>query len=433
MREFSIGLLITIATLWLGCPSSPKTCTPGQQISCACPSGSLGAQACTQDGTGYGACLGCGVNSDGGSDAGAGNDGGLDAGTDGGTDGGSVSTNAVFLAIHASPDLAGLRFCFGAGAAADGSDTTIRTIAAIPHSTEAGHPYPGIFPGQGEPLPDIGDSSHVVVTVFLMKAATIQSETSLNPSEKTCDVLIGAHGQGGTLTKSQDYWQLTSFPKGSFPTSSTEILAITGCLPNPPDNTASVARCGGDWLAASGNLAALTLPLDRSIPDSSKMGVQVAHLSAAWDGVFEQLAGTQVTQHALFIASDGTSVVGAPLTNNGINFGQVLPASALAEDRSTTAQIFSFVVRTDQVPPSAPLGSYSQYLASTGPTSPGSAVLPDGGFYFGVGQNYAFVLLGDPSADQQLVLVDGGVNPSYDGHGIHVLAFPTVTSPPPFQ
>jgi len=35
---------------------SPGNCVPGQQIACACPGGTDGAQACLPDGSGYGVC-----------------------------------------------------------------------------------------------------------------------------------------------------------------------------------------------------------------------------------------------------------------------------------------------------------------------------------------------------------------------------------------
>src|SRR5204863_5255630 len=39
-------------------PADPslQACAPGQQIACVCPGGKQGAQACAQDGHGYGAC-----------------------------------------------------------------------------------------------------------------------------------------------------------------------------------------------------------------------------------------------------------------------------------------------------------------------------------------------------------------------------------------
>jgi hypothetical protein len=39
---------------------TPHLCIPGEQTSCACAGGSVGAQICQPDGQAYGPCLGCG-------------------------------------------------------------------------------------------------------------------------------------------------------------------------------------------------------------------------------------------------------------------------------------------------------------------------------------------------------------------------------------
>lgn len=56
----------------------PLACIPGQQIACPCPGGEEGAQACREDGSGFGPCLGCDTEGEGGSGAttGSGGDGG---------------------------------------------------------------------------------------------------------------------------------------------------------------------------------------------------------------------------------------------------------------------------------------------------------------------------------------------------------------------
>ena len=51
-----------------------------------------------------------------------------------------------------------------------------------------------------------------------------------------------------------------------------------------------------------------------------------------------------------------------------------------------------------------------------------------GGANFAYGQTYTFILEGDPLAQQGL-LSDGGLNPAYDGRGIHIVAFPNNFSP----
>ena len=43
--------------------------------------------------------------------------------------------------------------------------------------------------------------------------------------------------------------------------------------------------------------------------------------------------------------------------------------------------------------------------------------------------NFTLILLGDPTAQQRFS--DGGLNPVYDGHGIHFLMFPNDPPLPP--
>lgn len=46
----------TTATTATTTTSTPGACVPGQQIACACPGGTDGAQACLGDGSGFGPC-----------------------------------------------------------------------------------------------------------------------------------------------------------------------------------------------------------------------------------------------------------------------------------------------------------------------------------------------------------------------------------------
>ncbi len=52
-----------------------RTCTPGQQVSCACAGGASGVQVCASDGSGFGPCTGCTSGSSSGSGSGSGSGG----------------------------------------------------------------------------------------------------------------------------------------------------------------------------------------------------------------------------------------------------------------------------------------------------------------------------------------------------------------------
>jgi hypothetical protein len=274
--------------------------------------------------------------------------------------------------------------------------------------------------------------SSVVVTGFVILASKITAETAdAGGAEKTCDALVGMKGQGGTLTKNTDYFQLASIPKGALANDTTVLIAATGCLPKAADGTADTARCGSDWTAGGGNVAAKLFVLDRAIADATKMGAQVAHVASAWDGVIAAAHGGPVTQVTGFATPPpDASALGAPLTPTGINFDELKPM--VAASRGVVGENDFFYVRTV----GADAGLVAAFalplhtivtLTNGSPTGTG----PDGGAYFIAGTNYTFVLLGDPTA-QQLV-ADGGLNPNYKGYGLHVIAFPNDFTPPKLQ
>lgn len=72
MRHWSLLLAAVLLACSSDDPEPAKVCAPGQQIECACPGGSKGAQVCDADGGGYGACAPCAVGGGGsGGSAGA--------------------------------------------------------------------------------------------------------------------------------------------------------------------------------------------------------------------------------------------------------------------------------------------------------------------------------------------------------------------------
>jgi hypothetical protein len=390
-----------------GCSSSPKVCAPGQQIACACPGGGSGAQVCNSAGTGYGTCSGCGSGDAGAPDSGSSDSGVPDAG----------SHHGVLLAVHASADFPPARFCLGTGNQPDGGDTALGNLPALPHVTATGAPYPAVFPGTGQALPDVGDFSQVVVTPFLIQAQTIASETSTNPNEKSCQTLLGTHGQGGTLTLGTDFFPLTPIPSGSLTPNSTALVTVEGCVPSAFDGTASTMRCGADYVSA-GNLKARTHLLAGIVAGP---GSQVAHASPALDGVEDALAPSPpVTQHVSLFNPDAGAASGVALTFSGINDGQLAPSMAL----SLPAGAFQL---SNAIGVTAVDSSGNNVVASAFPLS--AVAIASGGSaatYFNASDDYVFVLVGDPTASQ--TLLDGGPN----GYAVHVVAYPENIAAPSF-
>ncbi|MFS8068588.1 MAG: hypothetical protein ACMG6S_19700, partial [Byssovorax sp.] len=72
--------------------SGGNLCIPGQQLACACVGGTMGAQTCRADGSGFDPCLGCGeTGSSGSASTGAGG-ASSGSGSGGGGQGGTAST-----------------------------------------------------------------------------------------------------------------------------------------------------------------------------------------------------------------------------------------------------------------------------------------------------------------------------------------------------
>jgi hypothetical protein len=76
MRTFTLvfAALIAAGAAAVACGSSSDNngttaCVSGDQKSCACPGGGMGAQVCKADGSGYGLCMGCSVVDSGAQDA----------------------------------------------------------------------------------------------------------------------------------------------------------------------------------------------------------------------------------------------------------------------------------------------------------------------------------------------------------------------------
>src|SRR5262249_46971433 len=156
-------------------------------------------------------------------------------------------------------------------------------------------------------------------------------------------------------------------------------------------------------------------------------GVVAAYNSAA-------TGGADVTEHPIFLDQNGGMQVGASITpgSYGINFGQIAPVPALAEDSSVYNESDYFDVVTNCV--CAYINPFSRVvlrLTQIADLSSGTGWAPDGGLYFTAGENYTFVILGDPTAEP-INYPDGGPDSAYTGFGVHVLAYPNDMVAPAF-
>ncbi len=136
----TVSRLVTCAAVLLfavGCEETPeRVCTPGETQACLGAGACNGAQACTADGLGFGACDCGGSGADAGADGGDESDGGL---TDGGlTDGGVTACDPI-----AQTGCAGGQRCalmYSAGNASGFECVAAGTIAA---GAECSRPFDG--------------------------------------------------------------------------------------------------------------------------------------------------------------------------------------------------------------------------------------------------------------------------------------------------
>lgn len=309
--------------------------------------------------------------------------------------------------------------------------------------------------------------------------------------EEDCVHLIGSHGLGsaevapavaGRLTPGVDFFPLAPIPAGTLADQNTYLLTINGCLPGGEVSDAAAAAgftCGpGD---AGPSIGIAQLDTTTTAPDGG-IAIQFAHRSVSLENTPIQPPGAPVMLHTpaslgVWPALIQPGVVGmvpidagpdggdagtmpvygevpvilgdaaaGPVTYNGtgITGTQILP---LTETDPTTAFFGVFVQPLDG---GAPNGNPwpGSYDPGTGAPIPGDLIaLPlsvidqlsswgastaPGGSPIGFvsGQSYTFIIIGDPVAEQ-LPNPDGGpgINPAWDGRGMHIVAFPNKFKP----
>jgi len=303
------------------------------------------------------------------------------------------SPHAKIIVVHASPDLASLRFCFGTGLQNDGSDSQVVPIAPLP-STD-------VAPGGGGVIADLGDLSLRAVTPYAVLAT--------KAGTGTCDALLS--GDAGALVAGADYFQLPTIHNGTLAASTTHLVAVAGCLPGAIDSAADTTTCGASWTAQSGNVGDAVFALDRVIGNTQRFGAQIAHVASPAAGVWSTQFGATSVSAALRPLDGGA----AEIVTDSVALGSIAPASAASLAMPVVDQT-SFAVSAanpdggaSPVETSIPLPLV--YEATTGQASGENA-------YFVAGANYTFVFVGDPRASATL---DGG---AFNGYSLHLLAFP---------
>lgn len=350
---------------------------------------------------------------------------------------------------------------------------------------------PGIYPGTIGAFPTITDLQPITITPYAILASAIKDNINYDGGagvnqadggvEETCVQLIGTHGQGttdnkpGRLTLNKEFFALSAIPAGTLRDNQTYLLTMNGCLPGGTAGSPTVPAqytCGADYDGGVNvSIGIAQLDTATTVPDGG-IGIQFAHRSTALEnttiavtgvGVIHEPAAAGVwptliqpgvvgstpndggTDDAGNPIDAGSSPVYGPVpaligdaaagptkySGNGLSATSVMPYHTTDPTTSAIGVVLQPLdggaANYGQWPqgdlfalPLSAVDQLSSWAAST-------AKSPTG---FVAGQSYVFVLVGDPAA-QQLPNPDGGsgINPQWDGRGMHFVAFPNVFTP----
>jgi hypothetical protein len=235
------------------------------------------------------------------------------------------------------------------------------------------------------------------VTPYLVRAQNLEKygDVSTNPNEPTCDELIcpGA----SCLTLNSDY---VALPPVTLPSlGGTVLLAVEGCLAQGVAS-GSTAQCGSTYSAATGNLTAFAGAL-AAPDDAGSWSIQVAQLSPSFAQAADAGALTYV---------DPTIDASVSLTASASSVGT--PRTVPLSEAGVTAAYF---VVNQSAPMTQSLAAIQYFQA---PAS-------DPFTYFSAPTTYFVAVVGDVTdAAAPASLPDGAANPAFDGHGLHVIAYP---------
>lgn len=194
------------------------------------------------------------------------------------------------------------------------------------------------------------------------------------------------------------------------------LLVVKGCPKDTASVKHSVAECGADWTAATGNLsvAEITLP-GANRKDLNKLPTQVVNLSPA---VETARGGKTLSVTFGALATPGKLT---PVVDNPALFKDPQPTTPVsldfASDDLSTYATNGFRVTV----PSSSGGSQVDVDYSLAEIQKASSPLEVPSSYYTVASNYVLLLLGDPNAK----LPDGGPD-SDERRALHFLAVPVI-------
>jgi len=327
-------------------------------------------------------------------------DGGLEVGT-------SLPTTALF--VQASPSLPDVRLCWGTG-------VTVAQVVPFPgDGVMPGSNYPGVPLGGVAPM---GDASALVggFQLYAIDAENLARIEQSQPAPYTCDQLIcgqGTNQSSPCLRYNFDYWPVATSSAG-LQSGTSNVVALSGCLPGALDPGASTTLCGASWTAMSGNLNAQILQLQNGVGPAGELAVQAAQLSPGLAALVGD-GGSAVVSFGTQGAADASTV--ATLQGEGVLAAPSVVS--LGAGLSAYGQL-GFAVDVQGFDGGA--GHLWMSLADSqqlvDPTQ-------DPTQFFGQPRTYLLAVLGDPNAPHAF---SSGGDAGYDGKGLHVLV---VAAPAP--
>ncbi|HEY2517566.1 MAG TPA: hypothetical protein VGI39_42140 [Polyangiaceae bacterium] len=309
--------------------------------------------------------------------------------------------SVTYFALHASPNLDEFRMCFATSYA--GADAGVLGGPPLPSDPAQPIPdtnLPGVAIGRGAQLPSILVPVGSQVTPLLVRVNAI-FDNPRDCSELFCQGLMCVKEGDGYFALSP---QTISQP-GAF------LLSVEGCAPlslATPAGRGSAAECGADYDPVAGNLSARFIPVDLSA--AAPWSVRVAAFSSSLD-----VAGGDASVALRYVNPAADASVPLPLGGPSL----ALPSTLPLDDAGVTAAYFALSVDGGDL-------FRESLLAVQHFESPGSNPYT----FFASSTSYLVAVMGDATdAAAPMTEPDGAPNPSFDGHGLHLVTYPIVGSP----
>lgn len=279
-----------------------------------------------------------------------------------------ASKKALVVNIaHAMTDLGNVQFCFEVGG-----------TFPLPDPLPA---LPGVAPGQGGPLPIQESFLPLLSTVaFTPYVFPVDNETA---GAKCADIIAGDAGIAPA-----DVHKLAPIAAGTLNLGNSYLVVFTGCAAG---NEGGEAACGAGYNAETGNLRGEILTVDGTAKGSDKFGFQFIHASPQLQAATTEMGDPNV-QAQLFEGTTTTNI-GAPIGFTAKP--TVTPATAVESMTalSSSAQNGVQLVASDG-------GAFDPPIVVNFDAIGTMTVGDAGAAYFAKGNNYTFVAIGDPTAEQ---------------------------------